>query len=76
MVRVKGKENTTLDVCKALACVIVTTAHLPSLFTSEVGHVYFNEWYLRFCVPFSLSARGTFSRKLPTKESPSSAWLG
>lgn len=73
----KSRENTTLDVFKALACVIVTTAHLPSLFTTEVGHIYFNEWFLRFCVPFFFVCSGYFFYKAPDKKKPLKrmAWL-
>ena len=73
----KSRENTTLDVFKALACVIVTTAHLPSLFTSEVGHIYFNEWFLRFCVPFFFVCSGYFFEKASDKRRPLKrmAWL-
>lgn len=73
----KSRENTTLDVFKALACVIVTTAHLPSLFSTEVGHVYFNEWFLRFCVPFFFVCSGYFFAKVQDKAKPLKrmAWL-
>lgn len=73
----KNRENTTLDVFKALACVIVTTAHLPSLFTTEVGRVYFNEWFLRFCVPFFFVCSGYFFSKASDKKKPLKrmAWL-
>ena len=54
------KENKTLDIFKVLACVIVTPAHLPSICSTVAGDVYYNQWFLRFCVPFFFICSGYF----------------
>lgn len=71
------RENTTLDVFKALACVIVTTVHLPAIFSGEAERVYFNEWFLRFCVPFFFVCSGYFFQKArdKTRSLKRMAWL-
>lgn len=63
-----NKENKTLDVCKALCCIIVTTAHLPSIWTDPLTEMYFNQWFLRFCVPFFFVSSGYFFYKARDKK--------
>ena len=62
------KENKTLDVFKAIACVIVTTAHLPSICPDPLADMYFNQWFLRFCVPFFFVSSGYFYYKSRDKK--------
>lgn len=63
----KSKENKTLDVFKAIACIIVTTAHLPSICETKIADMYFNQWFLRFCVPFFFICSGYFFAKTKDK---------
>lgn len=63
----KRIENRTLDAFKAIACIIVTTAHLPSICPDPVSDLYFNQWFLRFCVPFFFVCSGYFFYKAKDK---------
>lgn len=71
------KENKTLDVFKAICCMIVTTAHLPSICRDSVTDMYFNQWFLRFCVPFFFVCSGYFFYKANDKRKTIKriAWL-
>lgn len=73
----KSKENKTLDVFKAISCIIVTTAHLPSICPDPVSDLYFNQWFLRFCVPFFFVSSGYFFYKAKDKKKTLKriAWL-
>ncbi len=63
MIETKSKINKTLDVFKAVCCIIVTAAHLPPIFADELKSAYFNQWFLRFCVPFFFVCSGYFFEK-------------
>lgn len=71
------KENKTLDVFKAICCILVTTAHLPSICSDRVTDMYFNQWFLRFCVPFFFVCSGYFFYKAKDKRKTIKriAWL-
>lgn len=62
-----GKENTTLDVFKFAASMLIVASHLPSVFSAEIAELYFKQWYFRFCVPFFFIATGFFFYKSKNK---------
>lgn len=62
-----NKENGSLDIVKFYASLLVTAAHLPSVFSSEAATVYFFQWYLRFCVPFFFICSGYYFAKTKNK---------
>ena len=64
----KRKENKTLDLFKVLACIIVTPAHLPAICSTTTGDVFYNQWFLRFCVPFFFICSGYFFGASSQKE--------
>lgn len=63
----RTRENTTLDVFKMLACILITITHLPSIFPDEIQSVYFNQWFFRVCVPFFFVSSGYFFHKAKDK---------
>ena len=65
---VQGKENRTLDLFKAIACVLVTEAHLPSVFSDPMKEMYFFQWFIRFCVPLFFVSSGYFFYRSKNKE--------
>lgn len=67
LTRTNKRENTTLDVFRVLACALVTTIHLPALFSSEAANVFFGEWFVRFAVPFFFVCTGFFFEKAENK---------
>lgn len=76
-VSIEKKENTTLDIFKMLACVMITATHLPSFFQTEMGTFYYNQWFFRFCVPFFFVCSGYFFHKAGDKRKTLKriAWL-
>lgn len=56
----RGSENKTLDLFKAIACILVTQTHLPTVFPSSTGEIYYCQWFFRFCVPFFFVCSGYF----------------
>lgn len=60
---VKKQENTTLDLCKFIACLLVAAVHLPTMFSTERGEVFYNQWFFRFCVPLFFVSTGYYFQK-------------
>lgn len=63
----RGQENKALDVLKALACILVTQTHLPSVFSTPLGEMYYCQWFFRFCVPFFFVSSGYFFHRAKDK---------
>lgn len=61
------KENKTLDMFRLLACIMITAAHLPSVFASELTDFYYRQWCFRFCVPFFFICSGYFFERARDK---------
>jgi len=61
------QENKALDVLKALACILVTQTHLPTVFSSPLGEMYYCQWFFRFCVPFFFVSSGYFFHRARDK---------
>ena len=64
----EGRENKTLDLFKAIVCILVTQTHLPSVFSDPLGEFYYCQWFFRFCVPFFFVCSGYFFYRAKDKK--------
>lgn len=57
---VKKQENTALDLCKFVSCLLIAAVHLPTMISTERGNVFFTQWFIRFCVPLFFVSTGYY----------------
>ena len=66
--------NTTLDVLKVLAAILVTGSHQLPIFTSEFMNLYYGHWFFRFCVPLFFLSSGYYFTRMDRTRQASYVW--
>ena len=57
---IREKAGNSVDVAKAVACVLIVGSHCLPIFKSEIMNYYYSQWLFRFCVPFFFISTGFF----------------